>query len=338
MANILDQQYRALVVTKQPNRHFHIDIENKQLASLPNEDVLIKVAFSRINYKDIQSCLGNPAITRRFPHTPGLDAVGVVVKSRSKELVAGDRVVVVCSPMGMNSPGGFGQFVCVPSCWVTKLPDTMSLEHAMAYGTAGFTAALAINEIEKQSLDKERGVLVTGATGGVGSIAICLLKHLGYRVIASYSDTDAKEWLESMGVDVFIERDALITETAPNLLKQRWGAAIDIAGGTVLSNILKQTDDGGVVIALGLMASTQFSTNILPFILRGVSLIGINAESTLQNERSKLWQKLAVDWCPKNLNNTFQTIGLDELPKMIELMQTAKPMGSIVVKLDKPYE
>lgn len=275
----MKNKYQGLVVRKTTKKKTNFEVEILDHEFLPQGDVLIRVHYSTINYKDLMSVQGNPAITRRFPHTPGIDAVGVVEKSNSPKYNIGDRVAVLSTTMGMLSPGGFGQYISVPESWVVSIPDIISSRTLMGYGTAGITALLAVLEIVSVEDFLEHRALVTGATGGVGSFAVALLKSAGFEVSACSGREDQTDFLLSIGADEVVPRCELEAEQPQNLLKPRWWAAVDTVGGRILTNTIKQTGEKGIVTAMGMVNNTVFETNVLPFILRAIRLIGINTEN-----------------------------------------------------------
>lgn len=335
MSKLVSDTFHALVVRKTADNIFTYAIEENKLSALPANDVLIRVQYSCINYKDLMSCQGNPAITRRFPHTPGIDAAGIVVRSNSSRFTVGEQVMVYSQAMGMSSPGGFGQYVCVPEAWVMPIPDKMALEEAMAWGTAGFTAALAVQTLLYEGLEGKESnkVLVTGSTGGVGCFAVALLAHLGFTVLAETRKLNAIAFLHAIGAAELITQEALEAEHLPNLLNPQWNAAIDVAGGSILSSILKKTATNGIVIAAGLAKSTHFSTTVLPFILRGIKLMGVNVELEPMQQKQIIWQQMADIWKPKCFSSLYQKISLEELPSFIVQAKQSQLLGRVVIDL-----
>ncbi|CAM3591896.1 acryloyl-CoA reductase [Pseudoalteromonas sp. CO348] len=331
----MTEYYNALVVEKKSPREFEYRVKSLPVTHLPSSEVLVKVHYSSLNYKDILSCQGNPAVTRRFPHTPGLDASGVVEQSNSALFKKGDRVAVFCTPLGMNYQGGLAEYICVPAEWLIRLPENMCLEEVMVYGTAGYTAALAVEAIEKHGIDKSASkVLVTGASGGLGSIAVLLLKHLGYDVEVSVTRENGKVFLENLGVTAIVDLNASDVKTTQNLLPSRWQAVIDVAGGDVLACILKQVSENGIVVSTGLVAGTHFETNVLPFILRGISLIGINAEGTSVESRKSLLIKLASIWRSSALCDVYTKVKLAGVSCAIENFKEQNIYGRVVVDME----
>ncbi|MEG3618309.1 YhdH/YhfP family quinone oxidoreductase [Magnetovibrio sp. PR-2] len=330
----MNQDFKALIVNKGENRTFSYGVKTNRIENLPDEEVLVRVHFSSINYKDCMSCQGNPAVTRRFPHTPGLDAAGVVEQSANPAFKPGDEVIITSTPMGMNTPGGFGQFVRVPSAWLMKNVDGLSLQDAMAYGTAGYTAALSVEALQNNHDDlDQRTALVTGATGGVGCFSVALLSALGCTVSAVTGQEDAHDFLRTIGAKEVLSRTEFEDTTGRNLLPTHWDAAIDVAGGNTLATALKSLNDNGVAVATGMIGDTALQTTVLPFILRGTRLIGINAENTSHDHRRRVWTKLATTWKPKDLSALYRVVALDQLPKAIDTVLKGTQWGRIVVDL-----
>ena len=330
----MDKNYQALVVRKGEKRTFTYGVETCSVDDLPEGDVLIRVHYSTINFKDCMSCQGHPAITRRFPHTPGIDAAGVVETSTSKLFSEGDRVIVISYAMGMSVPGGFGQYIRVPEAWVMKLDDDMTLEEAMAFGTAGYTAALSVEALEEQHISlKDAKAVVTGATGGLGSVAVALLSAQGCEVTAVTGKPDSEPFLKRIGAAEVVDRSTLEDASGQNMLVPKWDAAIDIAGGSILSTIIKMINDKGVVALTGMVHGTAFEATVLPFILRGIRLVGINAEVTDMTHRRAMWKKLATSWKPENFSEMYTVVGLADLPGAVETVTQGRQVGRIVVDM-----
>ena len=334
METVMNPEFKALIVNKGENRTFTYSVGTNTVGSLPDEDVLVRVHYSSINYKDCMSCQGNPAVTRRFPHTPGLDAAGIVEQSSSPNFQVGDEVIICATPMGMNTPGGFGQYVRVPSSWLMKNVEGLSLEEAMAFGTAGYTAALSVEAIQDSLGDlKDHTALITGATGGLGSISVALLSAQGCKVTAVTGQDEAHDFLYEIGADEILSRADFEDTTGRNMLAARWDAAIDVASGNTLATAIKSLNDNGVAIATGMIGNTALETNILPFILRGIRLIGINAENTDAGHRTRVWTQLANAWKPKSLSSLYTMITLDDLPEAIDTVWNGKQQGRIVIDM-----
>jgi putative YhdH/YhfP family quinone oxidoreductase len=303
------------------------------LEKLPEGEVLVRVAYSSLNYKDAMAATGHPGVTRSFPHVPGVDAAGSVAASGVYELVEGDQVLVTGFGMGSQRWGGFAECIRVPHEWVVPLPAGLSLLESMTLGTAGFTAALCVDALQKHGVTPERGdVVVTGATGGVGSVAVAILAKLGYAVSAATGKTDAHEYLQRRGARVIIPRKNVDDHGDRPLLPQRWAGGVDTVGGNILATVLRATRYGGCVAACGLTAGKGLSLTVYPFILRGVTLAGIDAAECPLPLRHETWQKLAGPWKPDNLEGIARVIGLDELPKEIDNILAGRITGRVVVK------
>jgi alcohol dehydrogenase len=289
--------FRALVVEKSTDGRFSRQVAERRTDALPAGDVLIDVRYSSLNYKDGLSATGNPGVTRNFPHTPGIDAAGIVLESAAAAFKPGDEVVVIGFDLGMNTSGGFGQRIRVPAGWVVPRPAGLSLLQSMILGTAGFTAALAVDKLEASGMRPSSGpVLVTGATGGVGSVAVMLLASIGYEVAAVTGKSTQHEFLRSLGAKEILGRDALSDPANRPLLKERWGGAVDTVGGDMLFNAVKSLRYGCSLAACGLVASPQIPATVLPFILRHVNLLGIDSVQLPLAEKARIWNKLAGPW------------------------------------------
>ncbi len=329
-----DLKFNALVVTESSGKFFK-NIEGKKISELPAGEVLINVKYSSLNYKDALSANGNRGVTRHYPHTPGIDAAGIVVESSNNEIKEGSKVIVTGYDLGMNTSGGFGQYIRIPAEWVIKLPDGLSLKESMIYGTAGFTAALAIDKLLLNGISIDSGeILVTGASGGVGSMAVALLSKLGFSVTASTGKSDKHDYLRKLGADKIINREMTEDISGRALLPTRWGGVIDSVGGTILTGAIKSTKFGGSIAACGLTQSPQINSTVYPFILRGVNLLGIDSAHCISNKRNKIWDKLASDWKPDSLEYCSTECTLSELGQKIELILQGKLTGRTVVNLD----
>lgn len=330
----MSRDYQALVVRKAADKSFTQAVEILSVDALPAGEVLIRVRYSGVNFKDCLSVQGNPAITRRFPHTPGIDAAGEVAESSDPAFVVGDKVMVISRAMGMTSPGGFGQYVRVPAAWVTRLPEGLDACHAMALGTPGLTAALAVEALA-QALPELNGaeVAVSGATGGVGCLAVALLAARGCRVSAISGKPDALPFLTAIGAAEVLNRGQVIDTSGRNLLPPRWAAAVDVAGGVLLSSLIRQLRDGGALAATGNAGDTAFDANVLPFILRGVKLLGINTETATPSHIAALWRHLAGPGKPACLDRLYQLVALADLPAMLNRIMAGEILGRVVVDL-----
>lgn len=332
---MITKKFKALVVKEDDDKNFSRAIVDKEIASLPEGEVLINVAYSSLNYKDALSATGNKGVTRNYPHTPGIDAAGFVVESSNERFKRGDSVLVTGYDLGMNTAGGFSEYIRVPSDWVVKLPENLSLRESMIYGTAGFTAALSVYKLIASGVTPESGkILVTGATGGVGSVAVKILSKLGYDVIAATLKTETRDFLLEIGAKDIILGNEIDDQSGRALLKARWAGVIDAVGGNVLATALKTTQYGGCVTTCGNVASGELSTTVYPFILRGISLMGIDSVQCPMTFRLKIWDLLANDWKLTNLNENVQEISLNDLESKIQLMLDGKHIGRTILNLN----
>jgi len=326
--------FRALVVSQTDEKTFTREITERSITDLPEGEVLIRVHFSSLNYKDGLSCIGNPGVTRNYPHTPGIDASGKVTESSDSRFKEGDSVIVTGYDLGMNTSGGFGEYIRVPADWVVPLPEGMTFKEASIYGVAGFTAALSVDALQKYGVNPEQGeIVVTGSTGGVGSVSVALLSLLGYTVVASTGKKEESEFLQRLGASEIISREEVNDESKKPLLRERWAGAVDTVGGTTLAALLKAAKRGGAVAATGLVASSELSTTVFPFILRGVSLLGIDSGFTPTKLRREIWNKLAGIWKIPQLEQLTIDCTLEELDPEIDKILAGGQRGRVVVNL-----
>ncbi len=326
--------FKAMVVSEAGERQYDRKITTKTIDDLPPGDVLVQVHYSSLNYKDALSASGNKGVTRHYPHTPGIDAAGVVAESAGGLFKAGDQVIVTSYDLGMNTAGGFGQYIRVPSDWVVPLPDGLTLRESMCYGTAGFTAALSIHQLESHGITPDVGeVLVSGATGGVGGIAVGILAKMGYRVAAVNGLVDATDYLKALGAQTVISIEEATDQSGRPLLKTRWAASVDTVGGDILATTIKSAGPYAVVTTCGNVASPDLPINVYPFILRGVILVGIDSQNCPMPLRKSAWQRLGSDWKIPRMEEVVTEIGLDDLNQRIEMMLARKHRGRVIVKL-----
>ncbi len=328
------ETFHALVVHQSEDGQFVRCIEARTVDDLPAGDMLVRVHYSSLNYKDALSATGHRGVTRRYPHTPGIDAAGVVEESESDQFRRGDEVIVTSYDLGMNTPGGWGQMIRVPAGWVVPLPEGLSLREAMIYGTAGFTAGLAVLKLEEHGLRPDQGeVLVTGATGGVGSLAVGILSRAGYRVVAATGKLTQEAYLRDLGAAEVLPRAEVGDDSGRPLLSARWAGAVDVAGGEVLASILKSTRYGGAVASCGLVATAELPTTVYPFILRAVSLLGIDSQNCPMDDRRHVWSNLAGPWRLPDLQKVGTERRLNELEPEIERILQGQQKGRIIVNL-----
>ena len=329
------QTFKALVIREAAKNQFSREITSKNISDLPANDVLIHVRYSSLNYKDALSATGHKGVTKNYPHTPGIDAAGIVVESNKPEFKKGDPVIVTGFDLGMNTPGGFGQYIRVPAQWIVKLPKNLTLQESMIFGTAGFTAALSLVKLEQMGLNTSKGeILVTGATGSVGSMAVAILSKVGYRIVAATGKMHEKKYLLSIGAKEVLHRDDLNDTSDKPLLRERWAGVIDTVGGNTLTTAVKSTQYGGSVSCCGLVSSAELHSTIYPFILRGVNLLGIaSAESPIEMKRH-IWHKLSAGWKPDCLAALHCECSLEELNFKIDAMLKGNSKGRTVVNLN----
>ena len=329
-----DTVFRALVVSKTDEKTYTREVTERRISDLPEGEVLIRVHFSSLNYKDGLSCIGNPGVTRNYPHTPGVDASGEVAESSDSRFKEGDSVIVTGYDLGMNTSGGFGQYIRVPADWVVPLPEGMTFKEAAIFGVAGFTAALSVDALQKHGVNPEHGeIVVTGSTGGVGSVSVALLSLLGYTVVASTGKKEESEFLQDLGAAEIISREEVNDESNKPLLRERWAGGVDTVGGNTLATLLKAAKRGGAVAATGLVASSELSTTVFPFILRGVSLLGIDSGFTPTKLRREIWNKLAGVWKFPQLEKLTIDCTLEGLDPEIDKILAGGQRGRVVVDL-----
>ena len=300
---------------------------------LNQEEVLVKVHYSSLNYKDALSASGNKGVTRNYPHTPGIDAVGIVTESKSKYWSVGDKVIVTSYDLGMNTDGGFAEFITVPANWPVRLPAGLSMQEAMIYGTAGLTAGMSVMKLIEQVKPEDGDVLVSGATGGVGALSVSILSKLGYSVVAITGKEAEQNYLTELGASKIMLRDEIENFDQKPLLKPQFAGAIDTVGGPILENIIKTTKPLGIVTSCGNVASPKLQLTVFPFILRGVSLIGIDSQNYPMERRVNIWNLLAEDWKPNKLSTTASLIRMDELPAKIEQILKGQLKGRTIVQI-----
>ncbi|MBV5282521.1 MAG: YhdH/YhfP family quinone oxidoreductase [Paludibacter sp.] len=328
----MEKEYKALVINE-VNAAFEQTIQTLHIDNLPKGDVLVKVHYSSINYKDALSATGNKGITKKYPHTPGIDAAGEVVSSLDDKFKVGDKVIVTGYDLGMNTSGGFGQYIRVPADWVVKLPEGLSLKESMIIGTAGFTAGISVSRLSVLVQPSDGKILVSGASGGVGSVALSLLSKLGYQVIAISGKEAEYPFLKKLGATEIIPRADFQEVDKRPMLSAQYAGAIDTVGGPILENILKSLQPLGAVTTCGSVSATQLNMTVFPFILRGISLIGISAQNYPGALREPLWIKLATDWKPTNLLELYSEIRLEDIPETVALILQGKLKGRTIVNM-----
>jgi len=303
-------------------------------ADLDPGEVLIKTAYSSVNFKDALAATGAGKIIRRFPCVGGIDLSGVVVESSSDEFKVGQEVIATSYDIGVAHHGGYAEYCRVPAKWVVSMPAGLDLFSSMALGTAGFTAGLAVERMEHNGLNPDAGpVLVNGATGGVGGIAIDILSALGYDVTAMTGKPDQSDYLKSLGAAEVLDTASLdLTKIRP-LGRETWAGVVDNLGGDILAWLASTVKVGGAIASIGLAASFKFNTTVMPYILRGVTLAGIDSVNAEMEIRRKVWGRLATDMKPKNLDKIVTTVAFDDLPAIFQKVMQAKMRGRSVVKI-----
>ena len=329
-----ERTFLALRVTETAKGVYARAITSLPVGDLPEADVLIKVRYSALNYKDALSATGNKGVTRTYPHTPGVDAAGIVEESRVADFHPGDEVVVTGYDLGSNTDGGFAEYIRVPASWVVKRPAELSLRETMMYGTAGFTAALAVHKLMTHDVTPDHGpVLVTGATGGVGSLAVAILAREGFHVVAVSGKSDKREFLLSLGAKEVVERDDAKDASGKPLLVGRWAGVVDTVGGSLLDTAIRHTKFEGVVACCGNIASADLHVSIYPFILRGVSLLGIGSAFTPMSTRLEIWRKLSTLWKLDVMEKITTEITLHELDQYIDRILNGTVAGHVLVRM-----
>lgn len=325
--------FKALMVRNIDGKYVP-KVEAVPFAALEQNEVLIKVSYSSVNFKDTLSASGNPGVTTKFPHVPGVDAVGEIVSSSTESFKPGQQVIVHCYDLGQNTWGGFGEYISVPASWLIPLPEKLSPLEAMSYGTAGLTSGVSIYELIQSDIKPEDGkIVVSGATGGVGSYSIAILKKLGYEVVAISGKKENDFLTKTLGADEIISRDEFIEKYDAGLMSSAdFAGGIDAVGGRILSGIIKSLKYGGAVTACGMVASLEFSTSVAPFILRGVTLKGIDVVQKSVEYRGKIWNLIADDWKPAVITDVIKEISLEELLATLTEVHQGKAVGRYVVK------
>ncbi len=324
--------YKAMVVTENDGS-FEKCLKTLNTNDLVSGEVLIRVHYSSLNYKDALSATGNKGVTKKYPHTPGIDAAGVVVTSESAAFKAGDEVIVSGYDLGMNTPGGFAEYIRVPASWVVPLPVGLTLKEAMIIGTAGFTAGISITRMSELVRPEDGKIIVSGATGGVGSVAVSILSKLGYQVVAVSGKESEYDFLYSIGASEIISRADFQQADQRHVLSAQFAGGIDTVGGPILEKILKSLNPLGAVTTCGSVSSIQLNMTVFPFILRGISLIGISAQNYPMSLRTVLWNKMANEYKPEHLLQLYNEISLEEVPSHIDLILQGKLKGRTIIKL-----
>lgn len=327
-------KYRCLVAEKDAQGNVTASIAERILGEPAPGEVVVRIAFSSLNYKDALAATGHPGVARRLPLVPGIDAAGSIAASHSPRFLPGEEVLIFHALFGTERDGGYAEYAIVPEDWVFKLPRGLSLLEAMSIGTGGFTAAQCVDELIRHQITPERGeIVVSGSTGGVGIYAVKLLARLGYQVVASTGKTHLVEWLKQHGAKEVLNRSDLDDRTNRPLLSARWAGAIDTVGGNTLATILRATKPYGCVTACGLVGGADLPLTVYPFILRGVTLQGVDTAGITPAYRAELWQRLATDWRLADLEKLSYVVPLDGLTEEIARILRGEIAGRVVVKL-----
>jgi acrylyl-CoA reductase (NADPH) len=328
-------EFRALML-RQSGQSVTAAVEQVPVSSLPDGEVLVRVTHSSLNYKDGMVLGGLGRLVRSYPHIPGIDLAGVVESSTDPRWTIGQHVICTGWRMGETSWGGYGELAALKADWLVPLPAGMTARQAMAIGTAGFTAMIAVMALEAHGLTPAQGeVLVTGAAGGVGSVAAAILAKLGYRVVGSSGRPETHDYLRALGVAEILDRASLAAKPARPLDSERWAGVVDAVGGTTLATALTQMKYHGSVAACGLAGGSALETTVIPFLLRGVNLLGIDSVMYPQPGRAQAWQRLATDLPMAALDSMIETIGLAELPAYGTKILAGQTRGRVVVDLGK---
>lgn len=331
---MLASSFRAYVVNKLSDGQVEGRLEERLPNELPAGEVTIRVAYSSLNYKDALAATGHTGVNRVFPHVPGVDAAGTVVQSGVYEWVPGDTVLVTGFDMGANRWGGWAELVRVPQSWVVPLPAGLSLRESMILGTAGFTAGLCVDALQRHGVSPDRGpVVVTGASGGVGSVAVAILSKLGYEVVAVTGKPTAHPLLRRLGAREILPRKAVDDHSGKPMLSGRWAGGVDTVGGNILSTLLRACRHSGCVAACGLTAGNELAMTVYPFILRGITLAGIDAAWCSLELRHEIWQRLAGPWKPAGLEHLAQFERLDTIQPRIADILAGRLTGRVVIEI-----
>lgn len=326
--------FQALVVDKQ-EEDFSMEIKTITLDNLPKGEVLIRVHYSGVNYKDSLATIPNGNVVKSYPMIPGIDLAGVVIASEDPQFKEGDEVIATSYGIGVSHFGGYSQFARIPAKWIVPLPKGLTLKESMIIGTAGFTAALSIQRLLDQHHAPEKGkVLITGATGGVGSFATAILAKLGFDIDSSTGKSEEQDYLRKLGASTILSREDVYNGKIKALDQQRWQACVDPVGGEVLASVLSQIQYGGSVAVSGLTAGHKVPTNVFPFILRGVNLLGIDSVQCPMELRLQIWERLATDFKPKDMELLIQQeVGLEQLPEVLPSLLRGEARGRFIVRL-----
>ena len=331
----MSKTFKALQVNETDGK-FSLSVIERSLSSLPENDLLIRVSYSSLNYKDAMSATGMPGVTKNYPHTPGIDAVGEVVETSVKDFREGDKVIVTGYDLGMNTSGGFAEYIRVPTSWAVHLPEGLSARTAMSLGTAGLTAGLSVHALDRfreYSGFKDTKSIVTGSSGGVGSIAVMLLNKLGSQVTAVSGKKDQTDFFTSLGAAEVLDRSELSEITRKPIGKSLWDIGVDVVSGDTLSLLVTSLTPRGAIACSGLVGGPSFESSIFPFILRGNALIGIDSVEIPLNDKLHIWEHFSQDWGLDRLDDITKEVSLENLDNEIKSILSGNQMGRVVVKV-----
>ena len=323
--------FKAITIEQGSDKLFSVSVKDKFINDLPDGDLLIRVNYSSLNYKDALSSSGNVGVTKKYPHTPGIDAVGFIESTKSEKFKIGQEVIVSGYDLGMNTPGGFGEYIRVPSSWACHLPKNLTAKESMAIGTAGLTAGLCITKLNELNGISGKNAVVTGATGGVGAFAIKLLKLLGANVTAITTKLNEEGFLKMIGADEIISKKDFIISVRKPMGKGIWDIAIDTVGGEILSNLIPSMKYGGVITCCGNVAGPSFNATVYPFILRANHLVGIDSAETPISIKSEIWNKFASEWYIDDIDNLYKSVSIDEIIAEIEKILNGLQVGRVIL-------
>ena len=326
--------FRCFYVNRDEAGSVNSRITERDESELPNEQTLIRVEWSSLNYKDGLAATGHPGVARNLPHVPGIDAAGKIVESDSSDLQSGDEVLVTGYELGAAHWGGWSELIRVPKDWVIAKPEGISLRETMMIGTAGFTAAQGVHELIRNDITPDKGpIVVTGSTGGVGCLAIKLLSKLGYQVFAVSGKSENEGWLKDLGAEGVLARNEVMDDGKKPMLSTRWAGGIDTVGGPILANILKSTEVNGCVAACGMLAGVGIPISVFPFILRGVRLAGITSSLCPRSIRETIWGKLSSEWKIDDLESVSREVAFSDLQSEVDTILKGKIKGRVVVRV-----
>jgi len=323
--------FKALLIIKNKNK-FNLKIKNIIANTVNNNDVVIKVAYASLNYKDVLMFRGNTGLAKKYPHVPGIDCSGIIVHSNSKKFSINEKVMVVGRPIGVKTFGSLAEFIVVPDSWIEKIPNKMNLKNTIIFGTPGLTAMLAVNTVIKNKLNKNYPILVTGASGGVGILSVYILRKFKYEVSCITRNIKSHNLLKKLGSSEIINRKNFYNLPNMPLLKIKFSGIVDSIGGEVISLGLKQLINNGAIISIGNASSEISKINIMPFILRGVKIIGINAESTSEKLRRKIWKNISTIANDKKIKLLYQEYNFKNSVKALNALSSSNHIGRIVIK------